>query len=54
VKVIKKRYWRPAISHSFDCREYWLLTVMKKARPWFTGALDRLCELAFRQSEIEL
>jgi hypothetical protein len=36
---------------AIDCREYWLLTIMKKARPCVTVALDRSCELAFRQSE---
>jgi hypothetical protein len=37
---------------AIDCREYWLLTIMKHARPLVTVALDRSCELACRQSEI--
>ncbi len=37
---------------AIDCGEYWLLTVMKKARPCVTVALDRSCKLPFCQSDI--
>ena len=37
---------------AIDCREYWLLTVMKNAQPCITVALNRSCELALGRSEI--
>jgi hypothetical protein len=37
---------------AIDCRECWLLTVMKNAQPFMTIAFDRSGELAFRPREI--